>query len=150
MTAMSELYDALKSKAGVIPAENVKTNNQLRLLARLQPGKIDAWMAVAQRLKRAEFQSPWSIDISKLLFLKNNKPTGALVHGWRVILKSDKLDEAISDVAKLIKSAPNAHVELAEIDLPGGGVHRRISTTTGYKGVEFTSPSKESAPWMKR
>jgi hypothetical protein len=150
MTATSEFYAALKSKAGIIPAEEVKVGNQLKILARLQPGKMASWRAAIGQLRSAEFQCSWTLDISKLFFLKNNNPKGSLVHAWRIILKSDNLDRALNEVTKIIKSTPNVRVEIGEIELPGGGYHRNIESTSGAKGANFTSGTRESTPWLRR
>lgn len=144
-TALSELYEALRTKAGVLPVEETKGNGQVKFLARLQPDKLPNWKVVMQRLKKGEIDASWSIDISKVFFLKNNSANGVLVHGWRLIVKAVELDKALLDIAKLVKAAPNARVELEEVVLPGGGAHRNYATSGG-KGATFTSGSRSSGP----
>lgn len=143
----AELYAVLKQRCGIVPAEDSKTGNRLQFLARLDPVKSPNWKVVMHRIKQAEFNADWSIDISKVMFLKNNNPRGALVHGWRVIVKAAMLDDALAHLLKLVKSAPNARVELEEVMLPGGGAHRNINTSGG-KGASITSGSRGSGPSM--
>lgn len=142
---MAELQASLRAKAGIVPAEESRGKGQLKLLCRLQSDKLPNWKVVMHRLKKAEFDSEWSVDISKVFFLKNNNPHGMLVQGWRIIIKSADLNAALVAISKVIKSAPNARVELEEVVLPGGGAHRNISTSGG-KGATFTSGSKGSGP----
>lgn len=144
-SVLSDFYEALRSKAGILPVEETKSSGQVKFLARLQPEKLPNWKVVMQRLKKAELDATWSLDISKVFFLKNNSPSGILVHGWRLIVKSVDLDRALQDIIKIVKSAPNARVELEEVMLPGGGAHRNYSTAGG-KGATLTSGSRASGP----
>jgi hypothetical protein len=144
-TATADLYEALRMKAGIVPAEQTKGTNQLKLLCRLQSDRLPNWKVVMHRLKKAELDADWSVDISKVFFLKNNSPHGMLVQGWRIIIKSVNLDASLADVARHVRNAPNARVELEEVALPGGGQHRNINTAGG-KGAAPLSGSRGSGP----
>jgi len=141
----SDLYTVLKQKCGITPAEETTAANRLQFLARLDPVKASSWKVVMHRLKQAEFDAPWSIDLSKVMFLKNNNPRGVLVHGWRVIVKAVALNDALAHILSLVKAAPNVRVELEEVALPGGGAHRHINSSAG-KGAMPTSGSRGSGP----
>lgn len=144
-TVLSELYEAMRTRAGLSVAEESRGANQIKILARLDPGRAPQWKVCRHRLKVAEFDADWSIDISKVDLLKGNTKHGPLVYAWRIIIKHADLDAALRDVSKIIRSAPNARVELEEVVLPGGGVHRNIDTSGG-KGASFTSGSRGSGP----
>lgn len=143
--ALGNLYAALRNKAGVIPAEENLGKGRLQILARLNADKMPNWQVVMQRLKKAEFQAEWSIDISKTFFLKNHSPNNPLVHGWRIIIKSADMETALEHLTKAITASPNARVELEEVPLPGGGRHRQFNSSAG-KGASLTSGSRGSGP----
>lgn len=143
---LPELRKALKAKAGLTPAEEKKGKRQLLLLCRLDQSKMPGWKVVMHRLKKAEFDADWSIDISKVMFLKNNNQGGALVHGWRIILKSDDLATTVQQVTKVVVSSPNARVEISEVPLPGGGSHRHSNSGQPGKGASDSSYSRGSGP----
>lgn len=145
-TVVSEFYEALRTRASISVAEEIKRSNQLKILARLlDSSRAPQWKVIRQRLKRAEFDAPWSWDCSKVDLLKGNVKTGPLVYAWRIIVAHPDLDAALRDVTKIILNAPNARVELQEVVLPGGGAHRNIDTSGG-KGASYTSGSKGSGP----
>lgn len=145
MTDTSKLYKALKQKAGLVPAEETPQKSQLKILCRMDSGKMPNWKVIMHRVKKAEMEATWSIDISKVFFLKNNSKNGPLVHGWRVIIKAPDLQGAIDHIAQLVTTAPNARVELEEVVLPGGGAHRNYNPSGG-KGANMTSGSRGSGP----
>ena len=148
-TLLGKLYGVLNSKAGITPAEEHRSDNRVVILARHDRGRVASWMAVCKRLKQAEFTAPWSIDISKPVFLKNNVATGDLVFAWRIIVKSTDIKEALAQITSIIASSPSVRVELEEIMLPGGGQHRNYSTAGG-KGAKYTPGSGFSGPSIGR
>lgn len=143
MADLEKLLQALKSKAGITSVEQTVSSNQVKLLCRLAKERSSTWTVVQHKLKKAEFDAPWVLDLSKVVFLKNNTPSGPLVHAHRIIIKADDLQGAINEICRLILASPNARAELDEIPLPGGGSHRlqerngRGATLTSGSGASF-------------
>lgn len=138
------LLEALHSRCGLDVAEFSNNGEQIRMLARVS--MADNWRVVMQRLKSAELQAAWSIDISQLYFLKSKHERAPLVKGWRIIIKGKDLVAACEQLAKVVRGAPSATVSVDEMPLPGGGMHRQYGDKG--KGASMLSGSGASGPSM--
>lgn len=144
MTVSESFFEALKQRAGMTPALETQqiANGQLRFLMRAAPGSQRRWKEVRQRLlQESATQKEWTIDISFLVFIRDGWEVG----GWRIILKSANLEQAMANATVLIKGAPHVRVELEEFPLPGGGAHRKDYDPVTGKGVRDT-PSSGGMP----
>jgi hypothetical protein len=143
MATLEHVLKALQGKCG-FEAVEVNHTAQLRIVARVAHPKN--WALVMHQLKVLELDKPWSIDVSQLYFLRNASKKSGLVKAWRIILKAKDLDAAYKDILSAISKAPTAQFTVDEIPLPGGGVHRAYSGSTG-KGAQLMS-SAGGAPAM--
>jgi hypothetical protein len=128
MSAIDDMINVLRSRCGFEPAE-VNSEKQVRILARI--ANTDNWRVVMQKIKALELTNTWTVDISKLFFLKTKNPKAPLIFGWRLIIKADNIEEACTQIATAVKNAPTARVTVDEIDLVGGGFHRNYSGAKG-------------------
>jgi len=140
------MYQALQDKAGFSVAEESENNGQIRILARVADGSFQNWKIVMQRLKLLERKCPWTLDLSKMYFLLGGDDNAILVFGWRVIIKTENLEEAYTQIESAVRQAPNARFIVDEVKLPGHQSGQRNARYARGKGAKLTSGSKESTP----
>ena len=105
------------------------------------------WLGLAKKLKIQERLSPWTLDISKMYFLLGDDDDAQLVYGWRMILKSEDLEEACRHITNQVKSTKKRRSQITEMPLPGGARNRN---TYGHgKGANPTHGEKDSGPAME-
>jgi len=146
MSNKGSMYQALQDKAGFSVAEESENNGQIRILARVADGSFPNWKIVMQRLKLLEKKCSWTLDLSKMYFLLGGDDNAILVFGWRVIIKTEKLDEAYAQIESVVRQAPNARFVVDEVRLPGHQSGQRNAQYARGKGARLTSGSKESTP----
>jgi len=124
-------YAALQSKVGLVVGEENVTDNQIRALFRLPELQMRQWLVVMKHLFRQERQASWNLDISKKYFLMGEE----VVQGWRIILRSEKIDEALDQIVSIVSGAPNAVFQVDQVPLQGRAVGDRNAVNARGKGA---------------
>lgn len=147
MSNQDKMLEVLKAAVGFSSAEVSVNGPQLRVLARVQKENARRWLDLAKKLKILERASPWTMDLSKMYFLLGDDDEAQLVYGWRMILKSEDLEEACKSIMHRAKSTKKRRAQVTEMALPGGARNRN---SYGHgKGASGTSSEKDSGPAME-
>jgi len=121
------LYAALQAKVGLDVGEEDVSAKQIRVLFRMPDSQMRQWLVVMHQILSKESQASWSIDISKKYFLMRGKT----VQGWRLILRSESLDAAVSQLTSVVNGSPNARFQVEQVPLIGRSVERNMLSATG-------------------
>lgn len=132
--SMDALIMALSRRGYETRQKSTTSNNQVRLMGRVDVNQTRGWLVVAHYLIKSAKQMPWfSVDISKSYIDRNDR----LMFGWRIILQGEDIVDNLDKVAQVIERAPRARVELEEQILPGARKDRNApSSLTRGKGAQ--------------
>ncbi len=120
-------YNALQAKVGLSVGEEDVGEKQVRALFRMSDTQMRQWLVVMHHILSHEGQASWSIDISKKYFLMRGKT----VQGWRIIVRSDNLDQAMNHLTSLVNGSPNARFQVEQMPLTGRSAERNSLSGTG-------------------
>jgi hypothetical protein len=128
-----DLIRTLQMRGGFELVNQQASANQLRLLGRVSRQASNGWLLVLRQLLRAADRSPWSIDISKQYFLREDK----VMYGWRVIVQAEGVAQHYADVIKVIATTPRPRAIVDEQPLPGvRGDRNAPSVSNRGKGAQ--------------
>ena len=109
------LYSILHKRVGFEVRSQSRSEQQLRLLARIPPNNMTKWLSIMNRLFEEESEQPWSLDISKQYFRRGDR----VIYAWRVIIQGPELETHLKTLVRLIASAPQPTNEVTTKRLPG-------------------------------
>lgn len=138
MTATT-LQAALLTSVGFETKTVAASDRQIRLLGRVPPEGMTAWLSTLESLLRvASENTTWTFDASKQYFLRGDK----LLYGWRLIFQGENLTTALDSIIALIQSVKPAQKVM---DVPLYAPPTRNALRNG-KGARPVSGSGESGP----
>jgi hypothetical protein len=114
---MEDLKQALAQKAGFEVVQESSTDRQVRYVGRVAPSKVKQWLWVAEQLLIHSDGAPWSLDLSKLYFLRGGK----LMYGWRLIIQGENVAQYQAALIAAVSKAPAVQAQLEEVRLYGRG-----------------------------
>lgn len=133
MSAIDSMVNLLGNKCGFEPIEVSNGTTQVKILARVRDAQT--WALMVHKVKQAELDAPWTVDVSQLLFLRTASKSSKLVKAWRLIVKSNDLEAAYAGIQKAASAAGFARQDTDEYTLPGNGAHR-----SGWKNGKGAAP----------
>jgi hypothetical protein len=137
------MLQVLHAKYGFEPAEKGVTTlaegkQQLRLFARVQ--RVANWLLFIDKLLGEELSHSWRLLLAQKYIKRVPRKDAQMVKGWLFILSAQDLEAACVEIAAIAKAAPTPRASVDEMPLPGGGLHRNLSSTRG-KGARPTVSS---------
>lgn len=114
---MEDFKKALAHKAGFEVVQETCTTKQLRFVGRVLPSKTKQWLRVAEQLLLHSESAPWSLDLSKLYFLRGGK----LMYGWRLIIQAEDVAQHVPALVSIVGATPAIQAQLEEVRLYGRG-----------------------------
>jgi hypothetical protein len=136
MNATAVLYAALSEKVGleVVPESEVATESQVRFMVRVKTGTMTTrWLAVLDHILSVPLPG-CGLDVSKHYFRSPH-----LRFGWRIIIQSKNLPEAISHLAELVRTAQLKVIQTREQEVPLQGSPNR-SPRAGFTNPDSSGP----------
>lgn len=136
----NQLYAALHSKVGLVVRGETKTDNQLRIIARIPREAMPTWLKVMSALFKESRAALWDIDISKQYFPRDESDD--VVFGWRLILQGEKISQHIPSITNVIIEAPIAVMQLDEVPLVGSAGRNSMKRGKGaqHSGKAVVGP----------
>jgi hypothetical protein len=114
---MEDFKQALAQRAGFEVVQESCTTKQIRYVGRVAASKAKQWLRVAEQLLQQSDGAPWSLDLSKLYFLRGGK----LMYGWRLIVQGEDVMQYQAALVAAVTKAPTVQAQLEEVRLYGRG-----------------------------
>lgn len=131
---VAELSQALLTRGGFEAVTTNVQSAQVRFFGRVPQNRMAEWKIIMHQLLRQSETAEWTVDISKLYFLRG----GGLIYGWRLLLGGAPL-EVLPPVTQLVLTAPRPHAVVDEVTIPGRGRDRNV-----YKRGKGAAPTGQA------
>ena len=110
---IENLKTTLLNYAGFETKDATVTGTRIRLLGRVAPESMAAWLRLVSGLLLQAGGAAWTLDISKSYFLRGER----LMYGWRILLNASNIEDVLPSVITTVRSARLA-TQTAEQEIP--------------------------------
>ncbi len=129
MTPLDDLYAVLRTRTGFEVVETSGADvakGRLRLVGRVPAERRDAWVLLIHALLIASRADAWSVDVSRMYFVRDTPGGPKLFYTWRLIFQSEgNLLAHVPAICQVIARAPRpTPPPVDEVDLPGAPPER--------------------------